>query len=121
MVKDKIFLQDMIFYGYHGALAAEKEIGQRFIVDLEIDINLQPAGLSDDLSLTVNYANLYSIVQEIVTGKSYDLIESVAEKIAKQVLEQEPLVEKVKVVLKKPEVPIPGILSYAAIQIVRER
>lgn len=121
MGQDKIFLQGMVFYAYHGAFAAEKELGQRFIVDVEMDVDLQRAGLSDDLNLTVHYGEVYDLIKKVMTEKKYDLIETVGEKIAQGILDYTPLVQRVRVLLKKPEVPIAGILDYAAIQIVRGR
>lgn len=121
MGKDKIILKDMAFYGYHGVLIEEKQLGQKYLVDVEMNLNLQPAGSNDDLRLTVNYAEVYEIVQEIVTQEKYDLIETVGEKIAQRVLEKFSIVNSIKVLVKKPEVPIPGILAYTAIEIVRER
>jgi len=121
MGQDKIFLKEMVFYAYHGAFAAEKELGQRFIVDVEMDVNLQPAGISDDLTLTVHYGEVYEIVKKVITEAKYDLIETVGEKIAQQILDYASIVTQVKVLIKKPEVPIAGVLDYAAIQIVRGR
>lgn len=121
MPKDKIILKGMIFHAYHGVLAAEKELGQRFIVDLEMSLNLKPAGDNDDLRLTINYAEIYELVKKIMLEAKYDLIETVGEKIAQAALIKDERIEEIKVLLKKPEVPIAGILDYAAIEIVRGR
>lgn len=121
MYQDKVILKGMIFHAYHGVLAAEKEIGQRFIVDLELALNLQPAGANDDLRLTVNYAEVYEIVKEVMLRDKYDLIEKVAEEIAREVLTKDESIQEIKVLIKKPEVPIVGILDYAAVEIVRGR
>jgi len=121
MPKDKVILKGMIFHAYHGVLAAEKELGQRFIVDLELSVNLKPAGDNDDLRLTINYAEVYELVKEVMLEDKYDLIETVGEKIAKAALAKDDRIQEIKVLIKKPEVPIPGILDYAAIEIVRGR
>jgi len=110
----------MIFYGYHGVRQAEKEVGQRFVVDLEVWKDLAPAGWSDDLAQTVNYAALYQLVAGIVTGPACNLIETVAERIAAAVLAQFP-VDAVRVRVRKPEAPIPGVLAGAAVEILRRR
>ena len=121
MSRDKIILSGMVFYGFHGANSEEKELGQRFIVDLEIEYDLCPAGASDVLTDTVNYSRFYGIVKEVMEGPSLNLLEAVAHRIASNVLERHP-VESVMVRLKKPEVPIKGsILDYAAVQIYRRR
>jgi dihydroneopterin aldolase len=110
----------MVFYGYHGVRAAERELGQRFVVDLEVWKDLRPAGQSDDLAQTVNYAELYRLVAGIVTGPSCDLIETVAERIAAAVLGRH-AVDAVRVRVRKPEAPIAGVLAAAAVEILRRR
>ena len=73
----------MEFYGYHGVNPEEKVQGQKFIIDVDINCNLSLPGQTDDLNDTVNYSNIYKLIKNIVEGPSFDLIESVAEKIAK--------------------------------------
>jgi dihydroneopterin aldolase len=119
--QDKIILAGMVFYGFHGANSEEKELGQRFIVDLEVEYDLRPAGASDNLPDTINYSRFYRIVKDVMEGPSINLLEAVAQRIASDVLEHYP-VESALVRLKKPEVPIKGsILDYAAVEIVRRR
>ena len=118
-MSDYIRLQGMEFYGYHGALAAEKELGQRFIVDLALLMDLKAAGVSDDLGKTINYAEVYEVVKEVVTGPSYDLIEAVAEEIADRLLKEYQPLESIVVVIKKPEVPIAGVLKNVEVEIER--
>ncbi len=118
--EDKIILEGMVFYGYHGVRQAERELGQRFVVDLEVWQNLAPAGQSDDLAQTVNYAELYRLAAEIVGGPPCNLIETVAQRIASAVLARF-AADAVLVRVRKPEVPIPGVLAGAAVEIVRRR
>lgn len=115
---DKIILKDINIYAFHGAMKEEKSLGQNFIIDLELYLDLKPAGESDDLTKTVNYAEVYNVVKHITLEKSYDLIETLAEKIAEEILEFT-LVKNVKVMVKKPSVPINGNLAYAAVEIYR--
>lgn len=118
---DKIFLKGLAFYGHHGVSPHEKALGQRFLVDITLECDARPAGLSDDLADAVDYVPAYSIVKEIVEGESRDLIESVAEEIAARIL-SELVVSAVSVTIKKPEVAIEGsILSYAGLEICRRR
>jgi dihydroneopterin aldolase len=121
MSRDRIRLRGLRFYGYHGAIAAEREIGQRFIIDLEMSLDLCPAGTSDDLQHTVSYAEVYDEVRAIVEGPPCNLLEAVAERIAARVLEDHRIVEEVRVCVKKPEVPLRGILEAAEVEIVRAR
>ena len=79
---DYIHLNEMEFYGYHGALPEETKLGQRFRVTVSLATDLSEAGKTDDLDKTVNYAEVYSVCRSIVEGEPVKLIETVAEKIA---------------------------------------
>jgi len=116
---DKIQLRGMSFYGFHGATKSEKEIGQQFIVDIEIELSLRQAGTSDNLEDTVNYSELYDLVENIIKGPSKNLLENVAETIASAILTQFEI-HSVRVKIKKPEVPIKNsVLKYASVEIYR--
>ena len=118
---DKILLKGLAFYGHHGVSPHEKALGQRFIVDVTMECDARAAGLSDDLADAVDYVPAYEIVKAVMEGESKDLIESVAEDIAGQILETLN-VSAVIVTIKKPEVAIRGsILSYAGLEIYRLR
>ena len=118
---DKIMLKGLAFYGHHGVSPHEKALGQRFIVDVTLECDTRAAGLSDDLADAVDYVPAYEIVKAVMEGESKDLIESVAEDIAGQILETLN-VSAVRVTIKKPEVAIRGsILSYAGLEIYRRR
>ncbi len=122
MSEDRILLEGMIFYGYHGTLPAERDLGQRFVVDIELRCDLRPAGLSDDLTRTVDYSAVYRQVREIVEGDPVDLTETVAEKIATAVLEKHSPVEAVRVKVAKPEVRLEDtVLAGSAVEILRRR
>ena len=112
---DKILLKNMSFYGYHGVLEEEKRLGQRFYVDVTLFLNLQKAGASDDLQDTVNYARVYALTEEIVTGKKFYLLEAVAKTICTRIQEQFPEVKGVRVAVRKPSVPIAGVLDYTEV------
>lgn len=76
---DNIKLTGMEFFGYHGALAEENKLGQRFLVDLELYLDLHQAGAGDDLSASINYAQAYEVVKAVVEGPAFKTIEAVAE------------------------------------------
>ena len=121
MSLDRIRLRGMRFYGYHGALPAERELGQRFEVDVELGLDLRPAGQSDDLARTVSYAEVYDLVRAVVEGSPHALLESIAEQAAARILGRFATVEEVRVLVRKPEAPIPGILEAAEVEIIRRR
>lgn len=120
MTADKIILDGMEFYGYHGVHEAEHELGQPFIIDVELSLDLGPAGRTDDLHQSVNYVQVYNRVRDIVEKRRFALLEALAERIA-GALRQEFPVDTVRVRVKKPHVPIPGRLRYTAVEITRGR
>lgn len=118
---DRIILEGMTFYGYHGHLPEERALGQRFTVDLQVGSDLAPAGATDDLEQTVDYAALYAEVRRIVEGEPVRLIETLAARVAAAAL-REPRALWVRVRVSKPGVAIPGsILASAAVELVRRR
>ena len=119
---DFIHLNEMQFYGYHGALQEENVLGQRFNVSVSLAVDLTEAGTNDDLSKTVNYAEAYTIVQSIVEGDSVRLIETVAERIASQLLATYTgQVTGVRVLVVKPDPPIRGHYASVSVEIERGR
>ena len=118
---DKIYLNKMEFYGYHGVFPEENRLGQRFIVDLTASIDLLKAGQTDNLDYSVNYAELYQICQAIVEGSPFQLIESVAEAIASAILNQFTVIKEITVKIIKPDPPIPGHYQSVAVEITRRR
>ena len=118
---DKIIMKSMRFFGHHGVLPQERELGQFFEVDVDISLDLEAAGKKDDLNLTVSYADVFGLVEEVVTGEPCSLIEAVAHRVAVQVLERFGLVEAVRVTVKKPSAPIEGVFEYMAAEIIRYR
>ncbi|HLU21318.1 dihydroneopterin aldolase [Lederbergia graminis] len=118
---DKIYLNEMEFYGYHGVLQEETKLGQRFRVNIVAELDFQEAGKTDNLEKTVSYAEIYEVCKKIVEGKPYKLIEAVAEKIAEEVLTTFTLIERLTVKVVKPDPPIPGHYRSVAVEITRGR
>jgi 7,8-dihydroneopterin aldolase/epimerase/oxygenase len=118
---DKIYVNTMEFYGYHGVFPEENRLGQRFVVDLSISLDLRKAGETDELEYSVNYGELFQVCKKIVEGKPYKLVEAVAEKIAGQVLLKFPLIHEATVKVIKPDPPIPGHYKSVAVELTRRR
>lgn len=122
MNEDRILLEGMIFHGYHGTLEAERSLGQRFVVDLALYLELGPAGSNDDLTRTVDYGEAHRRTREIVEGEPVDLTETVAERIAAAMLADHPAVEAVRVKVAKPQVRLSDtVLAGSAVEILRRR
>lgn len=118
---DRIILQGMQFYGYHGVNPEERVLGQRYVVDLTADLDLRRAGDTDRLEDTVSYSHIYRAVRAVMEGEPRNLLESAAQAIAERVLVEFP-VEAVSVTVKKPNPPVRGSsIELAAVQIHRTR
>lgn len=122
MQPDKIRIEKIHAFGYHGVLPEEKERGQNFYVSLTLSLDLKPAGTSDDLTQTVNYAEVVVRVVEIVSAKpGFNLIEALAEKIAENLLREFDLIQRLDVAIHKPEAPIPAPFGDVVVCISRTR
>lgn len=117
---DKIILKRIQFHGYHGVVEAERQLGQKYEVDLELMTDLSTAGKTDDLTHTIDYAQVVQRVIEIGTQGSFQLFEALAETIADAILDQFQI-EEVQITLKKLSPPIEPTLTYAGVAIHRKR
>lgn len=118
---DKIIMQHMGFYGFHGVLDEERSIGQKFFIDVALSLDLSGAGGSDDVAKTVSYAEVYDDVKYFAESARYNLIEALAENIAQRILAKYDLVSEVMVRVKKPEAPVRGIFDFFGVEIRRAR
>ncbi len=117
---DKITLQNMKFLAFHGCEEFEKNHGQPFEVDLELIADTEIAGQTDCLADALDYADVFAKVKFIVENERYNLIESLAGRIAEVALEAK-AVKAVVVRVRKPAVPLPGLLDWVQIEIRREQ
>lgn len=118
---DKIYLNELSFYGYHGVLPEENRLGQVFIVTLILGLSTKKAGQTDAVEDTVSYADVYQTVQDIVERKQFKLIEALAETLATEVLSKYTLLEEITVKVMKPNPPIPGHYHSVAVEILRKQ
>jgi len=118
---DRIILEGIKVYGFHGANPEERAVGQPYLVDLAVELDLSKPGVSDRLEDTVSYTELYRAVRAVVGGESKSLLEATAQAVAGKVLAEFP-VRAVRVVLKKPHPPIKGsVIDNAVVDIYRVR
>jgi dihydroneopterin aldolase len=122
-MSDRIVLAGMTFQARHGVADWEKVEAQRFEVDIELALDVQPAGLDDDLTRTVDYRGVYDVVRQVIESTTFNLIEALAEAIAHELLAGQAAVDEVVVRVRKPGVQLGGPLDYAGVEIrrVRER
>lgn len=119
MATDLLLLEGLEFFGHHGDVAAERALGGRVDVDVEVRTDLAAAGASDSLTDTLDYVRCYETVRAVVETRQHNLLETVAEDIAGALLE-DPRVLSVRVrVAKQP--PIAGVFRRFAVVIERDR
>ncbi|WP_392486497.1 2-amino-4-hydroxy-6-hydroxymethyldihydropteridine diphosphokinase [Haloimpatiens sp. FM7315] len=118
---DKIFIKDLEVFANHGVYLEEKKLGQKFLISAEVFLDLQEAGISDNLNETVNYGQLCYEIENTFRQDTFDLIEKAAEKTAAYILLKYPLITRLKLKVKKPFAPIGKSLKYAAIEIDRSK
>ncbi|MGB2805826.1 MAG: dihydroneopterin aldolase [Candidatus Zixiibacteriota bacterium] len=113
-----IRLHNMTFYGYHGVSAAERQTGRRFEVDIELAVDMDKAAASDRLQDTVNYTEVYRTVEELVAQDRFSLLETIAVRLAEEILKKfEP--KEVTVRVRKKIPPVPGNLDHIEVEIKR--
>ncbi|HLR62800.1 MAG TPA: dihydroneopterin aldolase [Lentibacillus sp.] len=118
---DKILLNQMEFYGYHGLFPEENTLGQRFYVDVELMLDLKTSSRSDDMNDSIDYGEIYNVVKDIVEGEPKNLVEAIAEDIADELFRSFGLLEACKLKVTKPDPPIRGHYQSVAVEILRER
>ncbi|GAC1443515.1 MAG: dihydroneopterin aldolase [Mycobacteriales bacterium] len=115
---DRITLTGLRVRGHHGLLPAERREGQDFVVDVVLHLDTRAAAASDALADTVDYGELASRLAAVVGGPAYDLIESLAARLADVCLSH-PLVIAVEVTVHKPAAPIPLDFQDVSVTVVR--
>ena len=116
---DKIIIEDLECFGYHGVLAEEKKLGQKFLISMELSVDTTLAAETDACKDTVDYSRICSQVKELVQGEVYDLIETLAEQIARKILHSFSSVTMLQVTVKKPWAPLMTSLGTVGVQITR--
>lgn len=119
-MSDRIVVTGIDVFAYHGVRDDEKQNGQLFSVDVEMELDLQPVSVSDDLADTVDYGTLAERVHRRVAEERHDLIETVATRVADLVLE-DPLVVATSVTIHKPQAPISIPFRDVAVTVRRSR
>jgi 7,8-dihydroneopterin aldolase/epimerase/oxygenase len=119
--KHFIRLRNAVFYGYHGNHHEERFLGGRFHIDVEMETDFSAAAEHDDLHRTVNYEAVYNLIQDIVTNQSFKLIEALSRRIALSVLDQFADVRAVTVRVRKPGVPLKGVIDSVEVEVNEHR
>ena len=118
---DRIVLEGRRFYGFHGVNPEARVLGQEYLVDLAVEMDLTQAGASDRLEDTISYAHIYRAVRDVMEGEPRNLLEAAAQAVADRILSDFP-VDSVSIRVKKPHPPIRGsVIENATVEIFRRR
>jgi dihydroneopterin aldolase len=115
-----IELAGLVVFGRHGYLEEERRLGQRFLVDLRVDVQGE-AAVTDQIEDTVDYRRLAGLVRDVFAGPEHFLLEGLAGAIADGILENFPTVVRVRVRVRKPDVVLDPPVEYAAVVVERLR
>jgi 7,8-dihydroneopterin aldolase/epimerase/oxygenase len=119
---DSIEIRGIHCFGYHGVHAEERQLGQRFLIDVLLSLDLRAASSEDDLSRGADYGQVVRRTREIVEGEPSKLIETVAERVAAALLQAFDSVTGVEICVHKPNAPIAGApVDDIAVRILRQR
>ncbi len=118
---DIIHINGIKAFGYLGVLKEENVLGQWFIVDLKISIDLSAAGKSDALEDTHSYVEIVQETQRLIQTEKFKLIESLADAVATHALKSDPRIEQINVKVTKPTPPIPNFSGTVAVEITRQQ
>ncbi len=120
-MSDTIFINGVLVHAHHGVMEHEAEVGQRFVIDLRLTINLAESSRTDRLADTVSYADVVRAATAAFAGQNYRLLERAAGAVAEAVLAAFPRVSAVTVTVHKPHAPIAAIFNDVGVILTRMR
>lgn len=120
-MSDVIFVTGLLIHAHHGVMKHESRVGQRFVLDLELSIDLADAARSDKLADTVSYASIVETATAAFGGQTYKLVEAAAGAVADAILAAFPRIGTVRVTVHKPHAPIAATFADVGVILVRSR
>lgn len=118
---DTIFIRGVVIHARHGVMEHETEVGQRFVIDLDLFADLSESSQTDRLADTVSYSNVVATASAAFKDTNYKLLERAAGAVANAVLDGFPRVDTVKVTVHKPHAPIAAIFDDVGVILTRSR
>jgi dihydroneopterin aldolase len=115
-----VFLEDVRFYGHHGVTKAQQTVGAWFSVDVELDVDLGPAAVSDDLRTTVDYGVVAARIIDVCTKERVNLLERLAGSLAQMLLGEFPC-RQVRIRVRKLTPPMEGLHATPGVEVTRRR
>ena len=120
-MSDTIFIKGVVIHARHGVMDHETEVGQRFVIDLELSADLAQSSRSDRLADTVSYSNVVATATAAFKNANYKLLERAAGAVADSILAAFPKISAIKVTVHKPHAPIAAIFDDVGIVLMRAR
>ena len=118
---DTIFVRGILIHARHGLLDHEAEVGQRFVIDLELSADLSESSRTDRLKDTVSYSSVVDTALRAFADQKYYLLERAAGAVADAILTTFPRISVVKVIVHKPHAPIAAIFEDVGVILTRRR
>lgn len=120
-MNDTIFVTGLLIHAHHGVMEHEAKVGQRFVLDLELSLDLSAGSRSDKLADTVSYSAIVDTATEVFTTRNYRLIEAAGGAVADAILARFPQINAVRITVRKPHAPIAAIFGDAGVILTRRR
>jgi len=120
MMQDKIIIKDLEVFSFHGAMKEENILGQKFLISVELSLDTYIASVVDDLSKSINYAEVCNFIKDFMLNNTFKLIETVANRLAEKLLMKYVELDAIKIRIKKPWAPILLSIKYVAVEIERK-
>jgi dihydroneopterin aldolase len=120
-MSDTIFVTGLLIHAHHGVMKHETKVGQRFVIDLELSLDLSAGSRSDKLADTVSYSAIVDTATEVFTERNYRLIEAAGGAVADAILARFQQINVVRITVRKPHAPIAAIFGDAGIILTRRR
>ena len=118
---DTIFIRGLVIHARHGVMKHETEVGQRFVIDLELYADLSESSMTDRLADTVSYSHVVETATDAFKNANYKLLERAAGAVANAILAAFPKVRTVKITVHKPHAPIAEIFEDVGVVLTRNR
>ena len=120
-MSDTIFINGVVIHARHGVMDHETEVGQRFVIDLELSVDLSESSRTDRLADTVSYSNVVATATAAFRDTNYKLLERAAGAVADAILAAFPRINTVEVTVHKPHAPIAAIFDDVGVILTRSR
>jgi 7,8-dihydroneopterin aldolase/epimerase/oxygenase len=120
-MSDQIFLKGLVVHARHGVMRYEGKVGQNFVIDIELTVDLQKAARSDRLADTVSYGTVAEFAARAFAAKACKLVEAAAGLVADALFAEFPAVSELRVTVHKPHAPVPATFSDVGVSLTRRR